>query len=293
MLERNVAPGLTRHGTCTALTAATLLLSTLTACDGGQGTTPEVSEGAPGALLEQVAAADVVDLTHPVSEETLVWPTSDPFEFEVVFEGVTEEGYYYSARNFSGPEHGGTHLDAPIHFAEGSWTTTDIPVDRFVGPGVVVDVSDAAAADVNHRVTSEELERWEADHGFIPEGAILLLFTDRSRLWPDAEAYMGTDRTGEEAVAELAFPGLHPEAARWLVEERDVALVGIDTPSIDHGPSIRFESHRILSKANVPALENVANLERLPPTGSVVVALPMKLEGGTGGPLRIVALVEG
>jgi kynurenine formamidase len=254
-------------------------------------------EGAPGdavggTLAERLSAATLVELTHPFGEETLVWPTSVPFTFPVTFEGYTEDGYYYASRDFAGSEHGGTHLDAPIHFAEGRWTTDRIPLERLVGPGAVVDVSGAAAADPDYRVTVEDLTAWEDAHGRIPEGAILLLFTDRSRLWPDARAYMGTARRGEAAVAELSFPGLHPAAAEWLVRNRRISAVGIDTPSIDHGPSTLFESHRILFEENVFAFENVANLDRLPPTGAAIIALPMKLAGGTGGPLRIIAALE-
>ncbi len=271
-----------------AFLAATALLAVGVACDA-----PEPSDAPdPLSLAQRIADARIVELTHPVSEETLVWPTSAPFTFETTFEGWTEEGFYYFSRNFAGPEHGGTHLDAPIHFAEGRWTTDQIPLDRLIGPAVVVDVSQEAAADPNYRMTVGDLEGWEAVHGRIPDGAILFVFTDRSRLWPDAEAYMGTAETGEEAIPELSFPGIHPEAAEWIVENRQVAVVGIDTPSLDHGPSTDFRTHVILNEANIPGLENVANLEELPATGAVVFALPLLLEGGSGGPVRIVALVE-
>jgi kynurenine formamidase len=246
----------------------------------------------PETVAERVSDARLVDLTHPLNDETLVWPTSDPFHFQVLFHGRTDDGYYYSARNFSGPEHGGTHLDAPIHFAEGRWTTDQIPLERLMGPAAVVDVSAQAGADPNYQVTVADLEAWEEVHGPIPDGAFLMLFTDRARFWGDPVAYMGTARRGEAGVAELSFPGLHPEAARWLVENRDISAVGLDTPSIDHGPSTLFESHRILFEENMFALENVANLEQLPAIGAVIIALPMLMEGGTGGPIRIVAVVE-
>jgi kynurenine formamidase len=280
-----------------------LLGFALGACQAADTPMPdrEASPGAPderrsatdlGTLADRLAVSTLVDLTHPFDDETLVWPTSIPFSFEVTFEGYTEADYYYASRDFAGPEHGGTHLDAPIHFAEGRWTTDEIPLERLVGPGVRVDVSAETSADPNYQVQVEDLTSWEAIHGRIPDGAILLLFTDRSRHWPDAEAYMGTEQRGEEAVAELSFPGLHPATARWLVENREISAVGIDTPSIDHGPSTLFEAHRVLFAENIFAFENVANLERLPPSGSTIIALPMKLAGGTGGPLRIIAVVE-
>ena len=282
-----------------------LVASTLWACQVADTPIPdreaEASPRAPaergpaadaGTLADRLAASTLVELTHPFDDETLVWPTSIPFSFDVTFEGHTEAGYYYASRDFAGPEHGGTHLDAPIHFAEGGWTTDEIPLERLVGSGVVVDVSAETSADPDYQVRVEDLTSWEAVHGRIPHGAILFLFTDRSRHWPDAQAYMGTARRGEEAVAELSFPGLHPDAARWLVENREISAVGIDTPSIDHGPSTLFEAHRVLFAENIFAFENVANLERLPPSGSTIIALPMKLAGGTGGPLRIIAVIE-
>ncbi len=256
----------------------------LTACS------PAPSPPAP-TLGELLASATLVDLTHPLDEETLVWPTSIPFSFETTFEGHTDGGYFYLSRNLSGPEHGGTHLDAPVHFAEGRWSTEEIPLERLMGPGVVVDVSGQAAEDPDYQVRVANLEEWERLHGPIPEGAILLLRTDRSRHWGEAEPYMGTARRGEEGVAELSFPGLHPDAARWLVDNRSISAVGIDTPSIDHGPSSDFMSHRILFEENIVAFENVAHLDRLPPAGSTIVALPMKLVGGSGGPLRIIGIV--
>lgn len=262
------------------------------ACAGPDPEGDGTLRGDAASLAEALADARLVELTHPLNDETLVWPTSDPFHFEVLFHDFTEDGYYYSSRNLSGPEHGGTHLDAPIHFAEGRWTTDEIPLERLMGPAAVVDVSAQAAADPDYQVTSADLQAWEEAHGPIPPGAFLMLFTDRARYWGDPVAYMGTARRGDAGVAELSFPGLHPEAARWLVENREISAVGIDTPSIDHGPSTLFESHRILFKENVFALENVANLHQLPPTGAVILALPMLLEGGTGGPIRIVGVVR-
>jgi kynurenine formamidase len=286
-------PSTTMRRTRSPRLATVVLALAMTACmeppDGLEEWDPW---GTPETVAERVSDARLVDLTHPLSDETLVWPTSDPFRFDVLFHGHTDDGYYYSARNFSGPEHGGTHLDAPIHFAEGRWTTDQIPLERLMGPAAVVDVSAQAEADPDYQVTVADLEAWEEAHGPIPDGAFLLLFTDRSRFWGDAEAYMGTAGTGEAAAAELSFPGLHPDAARWLVENRDISAVGLDTPSIDHGPSTLFESHRILFKENIFALENVANLAQLPATGAVIIALPMLMEGGTGGPIRIVAVVE-
>lgn len=251
----------------------------------------------PGAWFEG-RGGEWVDLTHPFSSETIYWPTEygpsgTPFHLERVSFGRTEAGYFYAANRFAAPEHGGTHLDAPLHFAEGAHAADAIPIDRFIGPAAVVDVSDSAARNPDYRVTVADLEAWEGRHGPLPAGAIVLFRTGWGARWPDRSRYLGTDRTGVEALPELHFPGLHPDAARWLVEQRQVDAVGLDTPSIDYGRSTLFESHVTLFQANIPAFENVANLDRLPEAGSYVVALPMKIRGGTGGPLRIVVFVPG
>jgi kynurenine formamidase/ketosteroid isomerase-like protein len=234
-----------------------------------------------------------IDLSHELSPDAVFWPTAAPFAMTTDFEGMTDKGYYYSAYSFCTAEHGGTHIDAPVHFAEGAHHVNEIPVERLVGPAVVVDVSAAVQQDRDHRIAVADLEAWEAQHGAIPAGSIVLFRTGFGQYWPDAAQYLGTARRGAEAVAELSFPGLHPEAAGWLIEHRGVKAAGIDTASIDYGKSTHFETHVALMTHNVPAFENVANLDRLPPTGAFVVALPAKIRGGSGGPLRIVARLGG
>ncbi|HZD03319.1 MAG TPA: cyclase family protein, partial [Longimicrobiales bacterium] len=217
------------------------------------------------------------------------WPTARGFELDTVSYGPTEGGWFYAAFNFSAAEHGGTHLDAPIHFARGGATADRIPLDRLIGPAAVVDVS--ASADPDYLVSVDDLTAFESEYGTLVPGAILLLRTGWGPRYGDRLRYLGTELTGPEAVPELHFPGLDPDAARWLVENRDIAAVGIDTPSIDYGQSATFDSHVILYSAGIPGFENVADLETLPSLGSWVIALPMKIQGGSGGPLRIVAWV--
>jgi kynurenine formamidase len=235
------------------------------------------------------APEKLVDLTHAFDADTIYWPTAGGFVLEQVAHGKTEKGFFYAANRFCSAEHGGTHLDAPIHFFEGRRTADQIPVEQLIGKGVRVDVSARCAQDRDHRVSVADLVAFEIRNGRIAPGSIVLLQTGWAARWPDRASYLGTARTGPDAVAELHFPGLHPEAARWLVRDRAVKAVGIDTASIDHGPSTLFESHVVLTEANVPVFENVASLERLPEAGFVVAALPMKIRGGSGGPLRIVA----
>ena len=149
----------------------------------------------------------------------------------------------------------------------------------------------ASAQDPDYRVAPKDITDWEAEHGRIPDGAILLFNTGYARHYPDREKYMGTAARGQEAVADLHFPGIHPATAAFLVGQRDVAAVGLDTPSIDYGQSTDFAAHVTLYRNDIPGLENVASLDGLPPTGATVIALPMKIEGGSGGPVRIVAFV--
>lgn len=233
----------------------------------------------------------IVDLTHPYDTRTVSWPTSPTtFALERLAYGRTEAGYFYAANAFCTPEHGGTHLDAPIHFDEHGRTTEQIPLEHLMGDAVVIDVSRQAGEDRTYRLSRADVLAFESVHGGIAAGTIVLLRTGWSRYWPDAAAYLGDATRGEGA--KLAFPGFGTDAARLLVEERRVGLLGIDTASIDHGPSRDFPVHRIAAARNVPALENLTNLDRLPRTGSTVVALPMKIEGGSGGPVRAVALIR-
>ncbi len=231
-----------------------------------------------------------VDLSYAFDSTTIYWPTAEPFRLQVVSAQRTPQGYYYAANNFAAAEHGGTHLDAPVHFAEGRHTTDQIPLIQLIGPAVVIDARGASDADRDYRITSGDLAQWENSHGSMPEGTIVLFRTGWGTRWPTRARYLGTLKTGQAAVAELHFPGIDSSAARWLVA-RHVHAVGIDTPSIDYGQSATFDTHQILLGADIPAFENVAHLEQLPATGAFIVALPMKIAGGSGGPLRIVAWV--
>lgn len=260
---------------------------------GPDSSSPDASGGQEASDVAAVfdgTAGRWIDLTHSFSEESIYWPTDTVgFVHEELAYGQTEGGWFYASYRFSGAEHGGTHLDAPIHFAEGRQASDEIPLSSLIGPAVVVDVSDHASPD--YLISVEDLTNWEVAHGPIPEGAILLVRTGWDERYGDREAYLGTNLSGPEAVPELHFPGLAPEAARWLVDNRRIDAFGLDTPSIDYGQSTDFRSHVILYSENIPGFENVANLDQLPPVGSYVVALPMKIEGGSGGPLRIVAYV--
>jgi kynurenine formamidase len=232
----------------------------------------------------------VVDLSHEYSDSAIFWPTAEVFRLEKVADGVTPQGYYYAANNFESAEHGGTHVDAPVHFAAGKWSVEQIPLQQMMGGAAVIDVSAAAATQPDYQVSVADLEAWEKTHGSL-NGTIVLIRTDYSKRWPDAAKYLGTAERGETAVPKLHFPGLHPDAAKWLVANRTVKAVGIDTASIDYGQSTLYETHRVLYERNIPGLENLSNLDRLPARDATLIALPMKIKGGSGAPLRAIALV--
>jgi kynurenine formamidase len=261
--------------------AVVVLIATVSACS-----------RAPEPAPVDLSRVQLVDLTHPLDSATLYWPTSPSrFQLERLAYGPTPGGWFYSANRFSAPEHGGTHLDAPIHFSDSGATADRVPLDRLIAPAVVIDVTDRAAADPDYRLTPADVEAFERDHGAIPAGTIVLLRTGWSTRWPDAKRYLGDDRPGD--ASNLHFPSYGVDAARILVEQRHVAAIGADVASIDYGPSTDFMVHRIAAAQGVPGLENLTNLDRLPATGAVVAALPLKIAGGSGGPARVVAFVPG
>src|SRR5215813_4891019 len=233
----------------------------------------------------------IVDLTYAFDANSVYWPTAEQFKLETDFEGVTDKGYFYSAYRYSAAEHGGTHLDSPVHFAKGHTTVDQIPLDQLMGAAILIDVTKQCATNPDYLVGVKDFEDWEKSNGRIANGTIVLLRTGFGKFYPDRKKYLGTDERGAEAVAKLHFPGLDPAAARWITTNRSIKAIGLDTASIDRGQSTLFESHRILFEKDVPAFENVANLEQLPVKGFSVIALPMKIKGGSGGPLRIVALL--
>lgn len=266
----------------------------LAAIVSGCSVTVEDSEPAAGTMTEATRSAspfagyELVDLTHPLSPDSLYWPNGSPFEYERQVWGAREDGQWYAMGYFSTPEHLGTHLDAPIHFAENGITNAAIPVEHFFAPAVVVDISARADEDPDTTLQAADIDAWEAEHGAVPEGAIILVRTNWSSRWPDWNAYYGSEDPFDTTT--LHFPGVSPEGAARVVESGAVG-VGIDTASIDPGNDTAFDAHRVLAEAQLFNLENLMNLDRLPEAGAWIVALPAKIEGGSGAPARVVALV--
>lgn len=238
------------------------------------------------------AGPKVIDLTHEFDAETVYWPTEPGFDLKKLSAGFTDRGYFYAANRYDAPEHGGTHIDAPYHFAEHGQTVEQIPLERLVGEAVCVDVTTPCSVDRDYLVTIDDLKQWELANNASLAEKIVLLRTGYAEHWPDRKKYLGTDEMGPAAVDKLHFPGLDPAAASWLCSARRIKAVGIDTASIDNGPSRQFQSHVNLFERNTPALENVASMKDLPTTGFRVYALPMKITGGTGAPCRVVAELE-
>ncbi len=235
----------------------------------------------------------IIDLSHEFSDETIYWVTAKEFKLDTVFKGETDKGFYYSANNISTAEHGGTHIDAPIHFSKTGQTVDEIPLDKLIGSAIKINVSAKVLNNPDYLISIEDFKNWEVKaNRKIPDGSIVLLETGYSKFYPDKIKYLGTDQRGLDAVKLLHFPGLSPEAAKWIVENRNINAIGIDTPSIDYGQSEYFKAHVILLSKNIPAFENLTNLDQLPENNFKVIALPMKIKGGSGGPLRIVAILK-
>ena len=243
-------------------------------------------------IAEELADGKWIDLTYDFSDKTLYWPTASGFRLDTAFNGVTPGGFYYEAYNYCAAEHGGTHLDAPVHFAKGKWTADEIPLEKLTGEAVVINVSGKALKDPDYLITVADIESWEKINGKLKDDIILFFRTGYGSFYPDAKKYLGTDERGADAVAKLHFPAIHPDAAQWLVSSRKIKAVGLDVASVDYGQSTDFRTHQILYEQNIPGFENVANLDKLPEQGAFVIALPMKIKGGSGGPLRIVAIVS-
>lgn len=242
---------------------------------------PEVAAGNP------FAERTIVDLTYAFNSNTPYWPGDryTPFKLETI---ATLEQDGVLSKAISLPEHLGTHLDAPNHFERHPWSVEKIPPQELFGPGVVMDISLKAEQDADAVLTLADVRAWEAAHGPVPDGAVVLLHTGWSRFWTNYARYKNQDAQGK-----LHFPGYSAEAAKYLVDDRKAKGLGIDTLSIDAGNSPDFPVHHIVNAAGKYGLENVANLGQLPPTGFHVIVAPMKIEGGSGGPTRIFALVPG
>ena len=228
----------------------------------------------------------VIDLTHNLNDRSPNWEGTEQSPFEAKELGNIDRDGYYS-RIFTTQEHYGTHLDAPAHFAKGMWTVDQIPAERLVRPLVVLDVRAKAKNNPDYEVSVEDVADWESANGQVPTGAVVMAYTGWDARWSSQKEFqnLGSDRLAH-------YPGYSVEAAKFLVKTRDVVGLGIDTMSVDIGATTTYPVHQFTSKESVYHLENVANLGLVPPSGATVVVAPIKLEHGSGGPARVLALVK-
>jgi kynurenine formamidase len=245
------------------------------------------------AAAKQGSTPSILDMTFAYDSKTIYWPTAAPFSLKSVFSGITEKGYWYASNDYSASEHGGTHVDAPLHFAQGGRTIDKIQLPEWIGPAVKIDVVKKCSMDQDYLLTVKDIISWENRSGRIPDGAWVIMYTGvGTKFYPDRKKVLGTDKQGPGAVPFLHFPGFSPESAEFLIKERNIKGIAIDTPSIDYGQSSDFMVHRIICKADKLALENIAGLDKLPAAGATLYVIPMLIQGGTGAPARVFAILQ-
>lgn len=234
----------------------------------------------------------LLDMTYAFDENTIYWPTAESFKLEKLNRGTSEGGWWYASNNYRASEHGGTHADAPIHFSEKGRTIDQIPLPDWIGNAVKIDVVAKCLSNRDYLLTTEDITQWEAKYGRIPDNAWVLMYTGiGTKDYPDREKVLGTAKTGKNALPELSFPGFSAEAVEFLINSRNIKGIGLDTPSIDQGKSKDFKAHRICCAANKLAIENIANLDKLPAKGAVLYVIPMLIKDGTGAPARVFAVL--
>lgn len=231
----------------------------------------------------------LVDLTHMHGPSTIYWPGNPKYNFTIMFRNITDQGYWYEANSFATAEHGGTHLDSPSHFAKGAWHTAQIPMENLYGPGVVIDVKSKTKNNPDYRVTLQDLMDWERKYGRIPRKSVVVMNSGWSYFYPNKTRVFNS--TTPDDPSTFHFPGWHEDAVTWQLNNRHINVLGVDTPSTDYGQSTTFPVHVILGKANIPGMENVAFLDRIPVNGTMIYAAVIKLYDGSGGPIRVFATI--
>jgi kynurenine formamidase len=225
---------------------------------------------------------DIKDLTHVLREGIPVYPGGESFTITKLAD--LSQGYYLN--KFSTGEHCGTHVDAPIHFIAGGNSIDEIAPPRLVGPLVLLDVRQAAAANPDLEITLDDVRQWEKAHNEIPMGAFVVAHTGWWKKWSTPKDYVNVEQDGR-----AHFPGFSSDAARFLVEMRKIRGVGIDTLSIDPGVSKEFPAHHIVLKTGAINIENMTNLDDLPKAGATLVIAPLRIGKGSGAPARVFAVV--
>ena len=245
-----------------------------------------------GSLYAGDSGGRTLDMTYPYDENTIYWPNATTFNLTKGNWGIIDAGYWYAANDYSAAEHGGTHVDAPIHFARNGRTIDQIPLADWIGSAVKIDVTRKCEQNRDYLLTTADIKAWEKRYGRIPNRAWVIMYTGiGTKFYPDRKKVLGTDIMGIDALPHLSFPGFSPESAEFLVKERHIRGIAIDTPSIDYGKSQDFRVHRIICGADKVALENIAGLDKLPETGATLYVIPMLIRNGTGSPARVFAVL--
>ncbi len=287
MMTRAIRIGGTTAAATMAMAMAMAMLLAITA-----GNARAQGEMFNPARIAGAATSDpgkIVDLTYSFDASTIYWPTEGGFEHKFELFGMQPGGYFYSSARFAAAEHGGTHMDAPLHFNRNGMSVDQIPMSYFVGPAVIIDFSARSLNYPDATLIVEDIHAYERTHGEIPSGAIVVGRSGWGRFWPDKKHYLGSDKPGD--VANLHFPGFSPEAVKFLLTDRNVMALVIDTPSLDPGNSKDFPVHRMWLGANRIGFENLANADKLPFSGATIFCIPMKIDKGTGAPARIFAVL--
>ncbi len=228
----------------------------------------------------------VIDMTYPLNQNNAYWPgpSYSPFKHKTVAT-LANDGVFSAV--YSTPEHLGTHIDSPNHFEDKQPPVDKLKLVTLIGPASVIDISAKVELNADYELTNEDIIFWEKSNVRIQDGSIVLLNTGWWKRWNDYDKYKNADD-----AKKLHFPGYSEEAARFLVEKRNIKGIGIDTLSADYGMSSDFAVHHIINGAGKYILENVANLDKLPPSGTILIIAPIKIEGGSGGQTRIWAILS-
>ncbi len=228
----------------------------------------------------------IIDLTYPLNSNNAYWPgpSYSPFKYKTV---ATLKNNGVFSGTYSTPEHLGTHIDAPNHFENNQLSVDKLKLENLIGHAAVIDISTKTERNADYQLTVEDIILWEKLNGQIQDGSIVLLNTGWWKKWNDYDKYKNADEDNE-----LHFPGYSKDAARFLIEKRNIRGIGIDTLSADYGISTDFAVHHIINGAHKYILENVANLDKLPPKGAILIIAPIKIEGGSGGQARIWAILK-
>jgi kynurenine formamidase len=244
-------------------------------------------------ILCQTLGTRVIDMTYAYDQNTIYWPTAKEFRLEKLGWRVSEGGWWYASNEYGASEHGGTHADAPIHFAANGRTMDQVPIEEWIGPAVRIDVTGKCAGNRDYCLITADIEGWEKEHGKVPDGAWVIMYTGiGTKYYPDKKKVLGTDKRGDAALPELSFPGFSPESVEFLLSRRNIKGIALDTPSIDAGKRTDFKVHQVLCGAGKLALENIANLDKLPAAGATLYVIPMLIKDGTGSPARVFAIIR-